>query len=120
MARLTEEALAATRGLARSLLAEALGAHPTTRMPEPVLGRDRRRRWTPHLIIQAVDAFVQREGHFPVYEEWKHAQRWGLPAFDTIRRYWGSCTELVYAVRLRQTLRRALLSTEEESTWRRT
>ena len=38
----------------------------------------------------------------PSYTEWKHTRRWGLPAFDTLRRYWGSCEEVGYVVRLRQ------------------
>ena len=110
----TKERSAATTVLARSLLAEALGVHQAPRTCESALARDSRRRWTPDLIIQAIEAFVLQEGRFPVYEEWKHAKRWGLPVLDTIRRYWGSCAELHQAVRLRQTLRRALLSTEEE------
>ena len=116
MPRLTEEALAATRTLARSLLAEALGLSPTSVPSEPAIANDRRRQWGPQTIVQAAEAFLQREGHFPAYGHWKQAKRWGLPAFDTVRRHWGSCAELHQAVRLRQRLRQALTTSDEENT----
>ena len=106
MPRATEEHRASTAALARSLLAEALGVHPM-RYPA-ALAQDRRRRWTPHRIVQTVEYFMQHEGHFPTYTEWKHPTRWDLPALDTIRRYWGSCEALHHAVRLRQSQRDAL------------
>ena len=56
MPQATKDALAATRALARSLLAEALGVPPTTRMPESVRASNSRRRWGPQAIIQAVEA----------------------------------------------------------------
>ena len=100
----TGEALTETMGLARSLLAEALGLSPATLLPEPARANDRRRRWGPQTIVQAVEAFVAREGRLPCHPEWKHARRWGLPALDTVRRYWGSCAELHQTVMRRRRL----------------
>ena len=110
----TKEHLAATTALARSLLAEALGMCPTPMTPDPERMRDSRRRWTANTISQAAEAFVEREGHFPTRDEWHHAKRWGLPAFDTVRRYWGSTAGLYQAIEQRRRLRQVLISTEEE------
>ena len=115
MPRLTEEALATTRGLARSLLADALGLSPTVLPLEPTMTRDSRRRWGPQTIVQAVEAFVHREGRVPSYTEWKHAGRWGLPAVDTVRRYCGSCAALYQAVHVRRRQRAALAISEEDA-----
>ena len=114
MPQATKEALAATRALARSLLAEALGVPPTTRMPEPVLESNSRRRWGPQTIIQAVEAFVDRESRLPRHEDWFHAVQAGLPSLDTVRRYWGSCAELHRAVVLRRRLHSVSVTPGEE------
>ena len=39
---------------------------------------------------------------------WKHAKRWGLPAFDTVGRYWGSCAELHQTIMQRWRLKTIL------------
>ena len=110
----SDERRAAVRLLARSLLAEALGVSPAPLRPDPVLAEDTRRQWTPAMSLQATEAFLQREGHFPAYLQWKQAGRYGLPAFDTVRRYWGSTAELRQAVQRQQRLRLALSNTEHE------
>ena len=114
MARLTEEALAATRGLARSLLAEALGVTPRCpRVSVQALTHDTRRRWTQETIVDAVESFAKKHDRLPTREEWQHAKYWELPAFDTIRRYWGSRVELHQAMYLRRQLQQALARREE-------
>ena len=118
MPQANKDALAATRALARSLLAEALGVSPAPLHPDLALAGDTRRQWTPALILHAAEAFLQREGHFPAYGHWKQAGRWGLPAFDTVRRYWGSTAELRQAVALRKRLQQALA--EQEGTYAET
>ena len=67
------------------------------------------------MILQATEAFMQREGHFPAYLHWKQAKRWELPAFDTVRRYWGSTAGLYQAIiEQRRRLRQSPESTEED------
>ena len=117
MPRMTDEALAAIRVLAQSLLAEALGLSPTDRPPAlPVLANDSRQRWTRDTILQTVERFLDHAQRLPSYDEWMHAGRWGLPAVDTLRRHWGSRAALHEAVHLRQRLRQALTHTEEDTT----
>ena len=114
MPRLTEEALAATRTLARSLLTEALGV--ALRCPTaPVQARthDARRRWTQETIADAVEAFTNTHDRLPTREEWQHAKRCGLPALDTMRRHWGSRAALHQAILQQRQLRQALMSREE-------
>ena len=115
MPRTTEDAIAATRVLARSLLSEALGVSQTPRGPVQAFKHDARRRWTPDIITDAVEAFAKAHDRLPTRDEWQHAKHWGLPAFDTIRRYWGSRAELHQAVAERRHLRTILLAgTPEE------
>ena len=114
MPRLTEEALAATRTLARSLLAEALGMSPMPGRPAQTLAHDAsRQRQTQETIADAVEVFTTKYNHLPTRNEWQHAKRWGLPAFDTVRRHYGSRAALHQAILQRRELRQALMSREE-------
>ena len=114
MPRLTEEALAATRGLARSLLAEAVGLTPAVLSPEPSVAKQGPPRWKQQTIIQAVEDFVARENRLPRYADWTQAGRWGLPSFDTVRRHCGSCAQLHQMVVQRRQLRTSLMAETPE------
>ena len=99
----------ATRELARSLLAEAVGGEVAAGLglpaiPPPALPSQdyHKRSWNKESILQAVMDFVVREGRYPWWSEWQ--ERPGqhvLPVRDTMRRYWGALSRLYAAVERR-------------------
>lgn len=81
-------------GLAR------LGQHPRP-APEPLTPGPLERRgptgrpptWDRPRILLALHAFVLRTGHFPRRPDWKDARVLQIPAYDTVRKFFGSLPE---------------------------
>mgnify|MGYP001575064286 CR=1 FL=1 len=99
----------ATRELARSLLAEAVGGEVAAGLGLPAIhppalpSEDyHRQSWNKEHILQAVMDFVAREGRYPLWSEWQdRPAQYGLPVRDTMRRYWGTTTRLYAATEQR-------------------
>ena len=99
----------ATRELARSLLAEAVGGEvgavlglPAIPPPSTPSQDYHRRAWNKENILQAVVDFVAREGRYPWWGEWQtRPAQHGLPVRDTMRRYWRTLSRLYAAVERR-------------------
>ena len=99
----SDEKVSPTRGLARSLLHEALAllacaqaAHRGSRQRWQPMGRVV--YWTRAQIIEVLTDFLACEGRLPVSREWHNAMAMGLPARQTVMRRFGSLEALVQAM----------------------
>lgn len=85
------------RLLARSLLCEYFTRSAPTSIQAPVppnqgrvTGQTRPIRWPRGAVIQAIQAFVQREGRVPSRQDWRTATQHHLPGYATVIAQWGS------------------------------
>ena len=52
--------------------------------------RGKKTTWTAASVRAAVQAYVEREGTMPSREQWQRPSAYGLPAWRTLRRHYGS------------------------------
>lgn len=100
---MTKDTLSSTQALARSLFYEALQSSPPRPPPAPRLAepppatdyaathrRGRTRYWNCARILEALQAFLARDGRLPTASEWRQAAVLGLPTRQTVIQRFGT------------------------------